>query len=554
MTADDALNLSASPSSTYKTNEHPISPADAPSRPSSQEEHFSFNDSGNEAQGIYSDENGGCSVVTPAGSPYRIKTPKNVQSYSPPHNFYPDHTFVGCSSITDYEIKDKLGEGTFGEVHKGIHKKTKNVVALKRILMHNEKEGIPITAIREIKILRQLSNPNVVTLSDMAFEYGDKEDQPSIYMVFPYMDHDLAGLLENKDVQFAAPQIKCYLRQLLEGTFYLHQQRILHRDLKAANLLIDNNGILKIADFGLSRPIINDKSLTGCVVTRWYRSPELLLGAKRYSPAIDMWAIGCVFGEMLKRQPILMGNSDIHQLEIIYKLCGTPTTDTFKDLGISDLQVEPEKESPRKVIAEYERYGEQAADLMDKLLVLDPRQRLNAFQALDHDYLWTDPLPAEPKDLPQYESSHEYNRRNKPKEKKEHNKIEETSSKITSTEKRQGYDRREQRKKSKRARSPERQRDHEPNKKRNRIYIANQEHSKNRRGLADERKDIPENSKRMRKEKRRGSDGDEQEDNSDQPKKRSKKEYRHHSLPEKPGTSRATDSDKADKVDKADKK
>ncbi|CAB4373453.1 unnamed protein product [Rhizophagus irregularis] len=512
MTADDALNLSASPSSTYKTNEHPISPADAPSRPSSQEEHFSFNDSGNEAQGIYSDENGGCSVVTPAGSPYRIKTPKNVQSYSPPHNFYPDHTFVGCSSITDYEIKDKLGEGTFGEVHKGIHKKTKNVVALKRILMHNEKEGIPITAIREIKILRQLSNPNVVTLSDMAFEYGDKEDQPSIYMVFPYMDHDLAGLLENKDVQFAAPQIKCYLRQLLEGTFYLHQQRILHRDLKAANLLIDNNGILKIADFGLSRPIINDKSLTGCVVTRWYRSPELLLGAKRYSPAIDMWAIGCVFGEMLKRQPILMGNSDIHQLEIIYKLCGTPTTDTFKDLGISDLQVEPEKESPRKVIAEYERYGEQAADLMDKLLVLDPRQRLNAFQALDHDYLWTDPLPAEPKDLPQYESSHEYNRRNKPKEKKEHNKIEETSSKITSTEKRQG------------------------------------------RGLADERKDIPENSKRMRKEKRRGSDGDEQEDNSDQPKKRSKKEYRHHSLPEKPGTSRATDSDKADKVDKADKK
>jgi hypothetical protein len=92
MTADDALNLSASPSSTQRTNEHPISPADAiPSRPSSQEEHFSFNDSGNEAQGIYSDENGGC-VITPAGSPYRIKTPKNVQSYSPPHNFYPYET------------------------------------------------------------------------------------------------------------------------------------------------------------------------------------------------------------------------------------------------------------------------------------------------------------------------------------------------------------------------------------------------------------------------------------------------------------------------------
>uniref|UniRef100_A0A1D1YZI0 Putative cyclin-dependent kinase 9 n=1 Tax=Anthurium amnicola TaxID=1678845 RepID=A0A1D1YZI0_9ARAE len=548
MTADDALNLSVSPS-TYRPNELPISPADAiPSRPSSQE-HFSFNDSGNEAQGIYSDDNGGCSIVTPAGSPYRIKTPKDVQSYSPPHNFYPDHTFVGCSSITDYEIRDKLGEGTFGEVHKGIHKKTKNVVALKRILMHNEKEGIPITAIREIKILRQLSNPNVVTLSDMAFEYGDKEDQPSIYMVFPYMDHDLAGLLENKDVQFTAPQIKCYLKQLLDGTFYLHQQRILHRDLKAANLLIDNNGILKIADFGLSRPIINDKSLTGCVVTRWYRSPELLLGAKRYSTAIDMWAIGCVFGEMLKRQPILMGNSDLHQLEIIYKLCGTPTADTFKDLGISDQQIEPEKELPRKVISEFERYGEQAADLMDKLLVLDPRQRLNAFQALDHDYLWTDPLPADPKDLPQYESSHEYNRRNKPKDSKpkEKIKIEETSSKNTSIEKRPDrYEPRKEkeRKKSKRMRSPER---HEPNKKRSRTYNTSQEHSKNRRGLMDERKDISENPRRSRKDKRRNSEGDEQEDNSDQHRKRARNEYRHHSLPEKPGTSRATDSDKADK-------
>ncbi|RIA80944.1 kinase-like domain-containing protein [Glomus cerebriforme] len=546
MTADDALNLSVSPSSAYR--EHPISPDAIPSRPSSQEEHCSFNDSGNEAQGIYSDDNGGYSVVTPAGSPYRIKTPKNVQSYSPPHNCYPDHTFIGCSSITDYEIKDKLGEGTFGEVHKGIHKKTKNVVALKRILMHNEKEGIPITAIREIKILRQLSSPNVVTLSDMAFEYGDKEDQPSIYMVFPYMDHDLAGLLENKDVKFAAPQVKCYLRQLLEGTFYLHQQKILHRDLKAANLLIDNNGILKIADFGLSRPIINDKSLTGCVVTRWYRSPELLLGAKRYTPAIDMWAIGqvfnhCVFGEMLKRQPILMGNSDLHQLEIIYKLCGTPTADTFKDLGISDQQIEPEKELPRRIIAEFERYGVKAADLMDKLLVLDPRQRLNAFQALDHDYLWTDPLPADPKDLPQYESSHEYNRRNKPKEKKEH-KAEETSSRITSTDIKRPdrYERRE-RKRIKRARSPERKHDrHEP-KKRSRLHITNQEQSKNRRGLSDELKDIPESSKRVRKDKRRSSEGDEHDDNSDQHIKRRKG---HHSLPEKPGTSR-TDSDKADK-------
>ncbi|CAG8775970.1 7781_t:CDS:2, partial [Acaulospora morrowiae] len=138
------------------------------------------------------------------------------------------------------------------------------------------------------------------------------DEPPSIYMVFPYMDHDLAGLLENPKVQFSEAQIKCYLKQLLEGTYYLHQQKILHRDLKAANLLIDNKGILKIADFGLSRPL-QDKTLTGCVVTRWYRAPELLLKHKRYNTAIDMWAIG----------------SDQDQLDLIFRLCGTPTEETW---------------------------------------------------------------------------------------------------------------------------------------------------------------------------------------------------------------------------------
>ncbi|CAG8721291.1 17251_t:CDS:2, partial [Funneliformis caledonium] len=304
-----------------------------------------------------------------------------------------------------------------------------------------------------------------------------------------------------------------------------------------ANLLIDNNGILKIADFGLSRPIINDKSLTGCVVTRWYRSPELLLGAKHYSIAIDM----CVFGEMLRRQPILMGHSDIHQLEIIYKLCGTPTADTFKGLGTPDQQIEPEKELPRRVISEFERHGSQAAELMDRLLVLDPKHRLTAFQALDHDYFWTDPLPAEPKDLPQYESSHEYSRRNKQKEKKEH-KAEEISTRITSAEKhseRQERFERKDRKKSKRMRSPERQRDpHEP-KKRSRYVTRTDNHDqpKNRRNSIDEMKD---NSKRGRnKDKRHSPEGDEQNDNSDPPIKRNRQ--RHHPLPEKPKTTADVD-------------
>ncbi|CAG8444370.1 3755_t:CDS:2 [Diversispora eburnea] len=307
-------------------------------------------------------------MVSPQDSPYLVKTPLTQIVYKLPVTEYPNHKFIGCSDIIDYEIHNKLGEGTFGEVHKGIHKKTNKVVALKRILMHNEKEGIPITAIREIKILKMLSHTNVINLIDMAIGVDESnsntdannEAQPSIYMIFPYMDHDLAGLLENPKVKFTEAQIKWYMKQLLEGTFYLHQHKILHRDLK------DNKGVLKIGDFGLSRPL-QEKSLTGCVVTRWYRAPELLLKERRYDTAIDMWAIGCVFGEMLKGSPILRGRSDQDQLDLIFKLCGTPTEEDWPDL-------------------------------LDKLLVCNPQNRATAFAALDHDYFFTEPLPADPKE------------------------------------------------------------------------------------------------------------------------------------------------------------
>ncbi|CAJ0897991.1 6295_t:CDS:2 [Entrophospora sp. SA101] len=308
-----------------------------------------------------------------------VKNQQQSFSFSPAQIDYTNHKYLGCSSIEDYELTDKLGEGTFGEVHKGIHKKTKTVVALKRILMHNEKEGIPLTAIREIKILRQLSHQNIVTLSDMAISYNHEgQGTPPIYMVFPYMDHDLAGLIENRSVIFSAPQIKCYMKQ--------------------------------------------NKILTGCVVTRWYRAPELLLGERQYTTAIDMWAIGCVFGEILMKTPILMGNSDINQLEQIFKLCGSPTEEdwpSFKKLPVASDIAFPD--FPRVVFHEFEpRFGTLAAELIDKLLVLDPEKRLSAYEALEHDYFWTSPLPAEPSDIPKYESSHEYNCRKAKDRRKQH--------------------------------------------------------------------------------------------------------------------------------------
>ncbi|KAI9250540.1 kinase-like domain-containing protein [Phascolomyces articulosus] len=323
--------------------------------------------------------------------------------------------FVGSSRITDYQLNQKLGEGTFGEVHKGIHKATGAVVALKRILMHNEREGIPITAIREIKILKQLHHKNIVPLTDLAVERGDpiKKEQGSIYMVFPYMDHDLAGLLENPSVRLTTPQIKTYVKQLLEGTAYLHHNKILHRDIKAANLLINNEGILQIADFGLARGIEDEnKEYTSCVVTRWYRPPELFLGERRYTSAIDMWGVGCIVGELLRGRPILQGTDDTDQLRRIFHLCGSPTQTTMPGWqSLPDTNKYQFDPSPRRVKEEFSKYDPLAADLLDKLLVLDHTKRLTAMDALDHDYFYTSPPPAKPSELPKYEASHEYDRR-----------------------------------------------------------------------------------------------------------------------------------------------
>jgi serine/threonine-protein kinase BUR1 len=245
-----------------------------------------------------------------------------------------------------------------------------------------------------------------------------------MYMVTPYMDHDLSGLLDNPSVTFTEPQIKCYLLQLLEGLRYLHDNHILHRDMKAANLLINNKGILQIADFGLARhydgqtPVPGrgggegKREYTSLVVTRWYRPPELLMHLKRYTTAIDLWGVGCVFGEMLVGKPILAGESDLHQLEIIFDLCGTPTDDNMP--GWRDLpQAEQLNPRPRtgNLSQRFREYGSGAISLLRELLKLDWKSRINAHDALQHPYFRNAPLPATPGEIPTFEESHELDRR-----------------------------------------------------------------------------------------------------------------------------------------------
>lgn len=338
--------------------------------------------------------------------------------------------FRGCSSIKRYEIMDKLGEGTFGEVHKARDRENGAMVALKKILMQHEKEGFPITALREIKIMKILSHKNVLTLKEMAVEREKDPYKPNkvkliIYMVTPYMDHDLSGLLENPNVKFTEPQIKCYMLQLLEGTKYLHENHILHRDMKAANLLIDNRGILQIADFGLARkydeppPVpgggggVANRDYTQCVVTRWYRPPELLLGERKYTTAIDLWGVGCVFAEMYKGKPILPGQSDLDQAHRIFKLCGSPNERNMPGWGSLPGcdGVRNFGPYPRSMEHQFSDMGSAGVSLLTELLTLDPRKRINAIDGLKHEYFTALPLPAKPSEIPKFEESHELDRR-----------------------------------------------------------------------------------------------------------------------------------------------
>jgi serine/threonine-protein kinase BUR1 len=341
----------------------------------------------------------------------------------------PDGTprFQGCSRIQAYEVMEKLGEGTFGEVHKARSIKNGSLVALKKILMHNEKDGFPITALREVKLLKMLRHPNVLHLEEMAVEHRKTEGRKKavMYMVTPYMDHDLSGLLENPSIQITEPQIKCYMLQLLEGVRYLHAMQILHRDMKAANLLINNKGILQIADFGLARLYrdpppqpgkgngIATVDYTTVVVTRWYRPPELLLQLRKYTPAVDMWGVGCVFGEMFRKRPILAGSSDLNQIKAIFELVGSPTEANMP--GWSELPgcegVKAFKSTRSTLHTVFRECGSQAISLLAEFLTLDWRKRINAIDALKHPYFTTQPLPARPGDLPQFEESHELDRR-----------------------------------------------------------------------------------------------------------------------------------------------
>ncbi|GMJ11448.1 hypothetical protein like AT1G53050 [Hibiscus trionum] len=305
-----------------------------------------------------------------------------------------------------FEKLDKIGQGTYSNVYRACDLDQKKVVALKKVRFDNlEPESVRFMA-REIHILRRLDHPNVIKLEGIV----TSRMSCSLYLVFEYMEHDLAGLASHPDLKFSESQVKCYMRQLLSGLDHCHSRGVLHRDIKGSNLLIDNNGILKIADFGLASfydPHQN-QPLTSRVVTLWYRPPELLLGATYYSTAVDLWSTGCILAELYAGKPIMPGRTEVEQLHKIFKLCGSPSEDYWRKSKLPHATIFKPQRPYRRCVAEtFKEFPAPALALMETLLAIDPSDRGSAASALKNEFFTTKPLPCDPSSLPKYPPSKE---------------------------------------------------------------------------------------------------------------------------------------------------
>lgn len=305
-----------------------------------------------------------------------------------------------------FEKLDKIGQGTYSNVYKAKDLITGKIVALKKVRFDNfEPESVKFMA-REILVLSKLNHPNVIKLEGLV----TSRMSSSIYLVFEYMEHDLAGLYSVQGIKFTESQVKCYMKQLLSGLEHCHNNGVLHRDIKCSNLLIDDGGNLKIADFGLA--LFYDpehkKPMTSRVVTLWYRPPELLLGATHYGVGVDLWSAGCILGELLAGKPIMPGRTEIEQLHKIFKLCGSPSEEYWKKLRLPKAGLfKPQQCYKRSIGETFKDFPASSFPLLETLLAIDPGDRGTATTALNSDFFTTEPFACDPSTLPKYPPSKE---------------------------------------------------------------------------------------------------------------------------------------------------
>uniref|UniRef100_A0A5B7A1K1 Protein kinase domain-containing protein n=1 Tax=Davidia involucrata TaxID=16924 RepID=A0A5B7A1K1_DAVIN len=305
-----------------------------------------------------------------------------------------------------FEKLDKIGQGTYSNVYKARDLITGKIVALKKVRFDNlEPESVKFMA-REILVLKKLNHPNVIKLEGLV----TSRMSSSLYLVFEYMEHDLSGLAAAQGVKFTEPQVKCYMKQLLSGLEHCHNHGVLHRDIKGSNLLIDNEGILKIADFGLASFYDPDhkQPMTSRVVTLWYRSPELLLGATYYGVGVDLWSAGCILAELLAGKPIMPGRTEVEQLHKIFKLCGSPSEEYWKKSRLPNATLFKPQQPYKRCIAEtFKDFPPSSLPLIETLLAIDPDERGSATAALNSGFFTTEPYACEPSSLPKYPPSKE---------------------------------------------------------------------------------------------------------------------------------------------------
>ncbi|KAL1439735.1 hypothetical protein MTO96_009598 [Rhipicephalus appendiculatus] len=314
----------------------------------------------------------------------------------------PEKDIAGrCRLVTDFEKLNRIGEGTYGIVYRAQDLKTREIVAMKKVRMEQEKDGIPVSGLREINLLLNIQHQNIVNLKEVAVG----KSLESIFLVMEYCEQDLASLLDNMQSPFSESQVKCIMMQLFKGLQYLHKNFIVHRDLKVSNLLLTDKGCLKIADFGLARKYgLPVKPMTPRVVTLWYRAPELLLQAKTQTTAIDIWAAGCVLGELLLHKPLLPGRSEIHQLELIIDLLGTPNDMIWPGYSkLPALENFTLKQQPYNNLKHFFPWLSPAGiRLLNFLFMYDPKKRATAEESLQSSYFSEPPLPCEAELMPSF--------------------------------------------------------------------------------------------------------------------------------------------------------
>ncbi|KAL6279086.1 hypothetical protein ACE6H2_015967 [Prunus campanulata] len=295
------------------------------------------------------------------------------------------------SAMDAFEKLEKVGEGTYGKVYRAREKATGKIVALKKTRLHEDEEGVPPTTLREVSILRMLSrDPHIVRLMDVK-QGQNKEGKTVLYLVFEYMDTDVKKYIRTfrqSGEYIPSPIVKSLMYQLCKGVAFCHGHGILHRDLKPHNLLMDRKTMmLKIADLGLARAFtVPLRKYTHEILTLWYRAPEVLLGATHYSTAVDIWSVGCIFAELVTKQALFPGDSELQQLLHIFRLLGTPNEEVWP--GVSKLMNwhEYPQWSPQSLSKAVPNLDVMGLDLLLQMLQYEPAKRISAKKAMEHPY------------------------------------------------------------------------------------------------------------------------------------------------------------------------